>query len=198
MVWIFKTGDYPTASDEALAAAVREHGDQRAFDELLGRFRPFILGKIAGLRDLGQEPDDLAQICSIALHESAKYYDASKGASFRTFAGVCINHRLCSAVRRAKSQKNLLLDESVELTEDIRADESCFDPEYILSEREAEKQQEKFIRDILSDREYNVFMRYLSGMTYEEISKELDISVKSVDNSLSRARGKLRNAKTKK
>ena len=43
----------------------------------------------------------------------------------------------------------------------------------------------------LTDLEWNVFMLYLDSRSYREISVELDINVKTVDNALQRARKKI-------
>lgn len=43
----------------------------------------------------------------------------------------------------------------------------------------------------LTDLEWNVFMLYLDNQSYQEISDELDINVKTVDNALQRARKKV-------
>jgi RNA polymerase sporulation-specific sigma factor len=43
----------------------------------------------------------------------------------------------------------------------------------------------------LTDLEWNVFMLYLNSQSYQEISDELEINVKTVDNALQRARKKI-------
>jgi RNA polymerase sporulation-specific sigma factor len=43
----------------------------------------------------------------------------------------------------------------------------------------------------LTDLEWNVFMLYLDSKSYQEISDDLDINVKTVDNALQRARKKI-------
>lgn len=47
------------------------------------------------------------------------------------------------------------------------------------------------IREVLSRLEYDVLLSYADGMTYADIASLLGISVKAVDNALSRARRKL-------
>ena len=50
---------------------------------------------------------------------------------------------------------------------------------------------EKKMEEILSDLEWKVLMSYLDGKSYQEIAKELDRHVKSIDNALQRVKRKL-------
>ena len=47
------------------------------------------------------------------------------------------------------------------------------------------------MEEILSDLEWKVLMSYLDGKSYQEIAKELDPHVKSIDNALQRVKRKL-------
>lgn len=47
------------------------------------------------------------------------------------------------------------------------------------------------IKKNLTALEYDVFIKYLDNKTYQEISEELNVNIKSVDNALQRARKKV-------
>lgn len=185
--------DYNTVGDEQLAFLIQQD-DQRAFAEILSRYRGLILGKVSKLSRSGLDMDDLVQECSLGLLDAAKFYDTRRGASLRTFASFCIDNRLRSVIRRNESEKNRPMNDYVELTEEVRSDDSLANPETMLLIREDAAEQHKYIENILSKSEYAVFTRYIAGLSYEEIAAELGISVKSVDNALTRMRRKLRGA----
>lgn len=185
--------DYNTAGDEQLAFLIQQD-DQRAFAEILSRYRGLILNKVSKLSRSGLDMDDLVQECSLGLLDAAKGYDTRRGASLRTFASICIDNRLRSVIRRSASERNRPMNDYVELTDEVRSDDSTANPETMLLIREDAAEQHKYIEKILSKSEYAVFTKYIAGLSYEEIAAELGISVKSVDNALTRMRRKLRGA----
>ena len=184
-------GDYSNATDEKLAE-LAGNNDQRAFSEILERYRPLIMSKVIRHVPAGMESDDLMQECALALLDAVMCYSDEKGAALKTFAGVCIDNRIKSVLRQSLSEKNRLMYECVDLTDEVRSDDLSANPETMLLLREDVDEQTRFLEKNLSGREYGVFVRFMSGMSYEEISSEMKISEKAVDNALSRARKKLR------
>ena len=75
---------------------------------------------------------------------------------------------------------------------DGKAVDSVADRSGDISLRELGSAVADVVDNELSKLEANVFLSYLSGMTYKEIAACLDISEKSVDNALGRVRRKLR------
>jgi RNA polymerase sporulation-specific sigma factor len=64
-------------------------------------------------------------------------------------------------------------------------------PEEQLVYKEQLGQVLKRLHALLSAREYEVLMLFASGLSYSKISQQLNISEKSVDNALQRARRKV-------
>lgn len=186
-------GDYGDAADEKLAELARNN-DQRAFSEILGRYRAIMINKVQRLTVAGMDNDDLMQECALGLLDAVMCYSESKGASLKTFASVCIDNRLRSVIRRISSEKNRVLNECVDLTEEVVSDDSDTNPETMMLLQENANEQTQYIESILSKREYMVFVRFMSGMSYNETAADIGISVKAVDNALSRARVKLKQA----
>ena len=59
----------------------------------------------------GYDTDDLKQEGLIALWKASERYDPSRGASFRTYASVCINNRYRDLARKsAKTINTVSLD----------------------------------------------------------------------------------------
>lgn len=179
-------------SDQELIVLYRS-GDQSAFSELALRYILLIQKRVYELHSADVEKDDLFQEGLIALHGAACSFDPQGSASFRTYAGVCIKNRLISAVRSAHADKNKINSDTVSLEsaqEFIPDDDSNPEDNFIM--REKLETLQKRIQDSLSELEQKVLLLYLQGKSYEEISSELEITVKACGNALQRVRSKLR------
>jgi RNA polymerase sigma factor FliA len=80
-------------------AAVRVSDDNQLIEQHLGlvaRIAGHLMGRLPGSIPF----DDLVQAGTIGLLEAADHFDASKGASFETFAGIRIRGAMLDEVRR--------------------------------------------------------------------------------------------------
>ena len=84
-------------TDGELVARVRQ-GNQEAFSELISRYYGLLQWKISGYRKLGIDADDLLQEAALGLLDSVMSFQEGKGASFETYATVCVNNRLVTPV----------------------------------------------------------------------------------------------------
>ena len=184
-------GLYSTLSDDVLAE-ISKDGDDNAFNELvlryLGRIR-FIARKYSAQ---GYEQNDFVQEGLLALLHACKTYDSQGGRSFNSYVSLLVERRLISIIRGSQSKK--AVPDSVlvhfdgledELTDYVRS------PEEQLMHKEQLNQVMHRLHALLSAREYEVLMLFASGLSYSNISKKLNISEKSVDNALQRARRKV-------
>ncbi len=185
--------------DEELAALAAQ--EPQAFSELLGRYYRIILYKVANVKACGMDADDLMQEASLGLYSAVRGYSDRESASFRTYAGVCIDNRLRSAIRNSARDKNKPLSHYMELSDYYRQEDAFSaadagtDPEatVLIDESVAELRQR--LRELLSEKEYQVFTQYhLNDCSYEDIAKCLGMDAKAVDNALQRVRRKLKNA----
>ena len=184
---------YELLSDEELVELYNS-GVQDAFGELSVRYIVVIRNRSADLYDMGVEAEDLFQEGLIALHSAVKSYDMREGgASFRTYASVCIRNRLISAVRTVNNNRNRINNIAVSLDSqhDERSDPQT-EPESVLMADEGMRELMELAHKNLSDREMQVFVLYIDGKTYDEISAKLGISVKSCDNAMQRVRRKMK------
>jgi len=194
--WRRDTGDaFDGVTDEALAElVVKKHPN--AFSELLNRYTKLMLHKISCTHPAVSEMEDYMQECSLALLRAAQSYSGDGKASFRTYAGICIENRLRSIQRSTNSDKNRSLVGYVELTDylsdigDETSDEA--DPEAMMIIRESVREQQLLLRERLSQLEYRVFSGYVAGMSYQEIAGTLGLSEKAVNNAMQRIRRKLK------
>lgn len=176
------------SSVEDLAAAVRG-GDYSDFSELarLCIYLPESAVALGGR--LGLERDDLYQEALLALLHALHSYDPQKS-SFRTYAGVCVEHQIRGVLRAGGRQKNRALVDYVSLD---NIDFVCVnDPESDWIQKEEFRDRKDAIFSKLSSFESKVLGFYLNGLSYREIAERLYKTEKSVGNALSRIRSKLR------
>ena len=147
------------------------------------------------------DSEDLIQEGMIGLVHSMHSFDESAGASFRSYAELCIKRRILDAIKAAGRLKHMPLNTGLsldELGEQDNADKSFLaelsyspSPEELIIEQEEKKSVHELSRSILSPLERKVMDCYLEGLSYEEIAQRCGKGVKSVDAALQRIRKKL-------
>lgn len=187
-----RTSQYSFETDEKLALLAAS-GVQEAFSELLQRYTGLIFHKISQTGSCGFETEDLFQECSIALLYAARSFCEGR-ASFSTYAGICIDNRIKTAIRQNGSSHTRCVGLSgcdEWLKEYEQADLGAGPEERVLIEESVAELTAK-LELILTDFEYKAFAAYISGMPYEKIALTMGTDKKSVDNALQRAKKKLR------
>ena len=175
--------------NENLSLILRaQNGDETAKTNLLALYKPLIeklsYGFSEGLPD--DDQNDLFQEASLAFLHALEQFDTEKGIAFGYFAKICISNRLTGYLRKRMTSlpENALPLEDIELPADDDPSKSLRDEESYLALCEQ-------IRKILSDFEYRIWMRYVSGQTVQMIAQIAGTDKKSVENALVRARRKL-------
>lgn len=200
--------DYEKMSDEELVE-LAAGGDRYADDVIMMRYKNLVR-KIAGAYYLaGGDHDDVIQEGMIGLFKAIRDFDITKQPVFSGFADLCIRRNMISAVKSYGRKKHEFLNNSMSLSgpeydderramSQILPIEENMDPEYMILQREYEEQLSEEIAKKLSKLERTVMAKHLSGMTYQEIAKEMGRSPKSVDNALQRIKRKIGNLKSDK
>ena len=185
---------YSRLTDEELLRLYRE-GEQEIADYLLEKYKSLVRQKARKLFLIGGEPEDLIQEGMIGLYKAVRDYRDGRETGFRTFAGLCIDRQLYTAIQTSNRQKNLALNTSVSLDQkeekELEGVSEALSPENILIDQENRERLEKIIEQKLSRLEKKVLELYLQGEGYQEISRILGKSPKSVDNAIQRIRHKI-------
>lgn len=178
-------------SDEALVPLAKA-GDSEAMAELIGRMTPMVYGKASSFRKgKGAEFQDLTQEGMIGFLNALYAYDPAGGASFRTFADVCVANRLRNVVRTRPGMANtqtLSIETSGLPSSELGAPPQ--DPQDIITG----KDQFSSLMKSLTVLEREVAFRFAAGESYDEIAAALSVTKKAVDNALQRIRKKLKNS----
>jgi RNA polymerase sporulation-specific sigma factor len=196
--------DYKEYSDELLVRMARD-GDEKAENFLLKKYKDFVRSKARAYFLVGGDSDDLIQEGMIGLYNAIGHYDESMASSFMTYAAICINNKLISAVSADGRQKNAPLNGYVSIyssitdetgeeasLSDVLPDTENINPEAIILNEEQEKLTINRLFGKLSALEKEILSYYMEGMSYSEIAKLIGKTEKSVDNAIQRIRLKMR------
>ncbi len=179
-----------------------KNGETCAVEYMLNKYKNFVKAKARTYFLIGAERSDIIQEGMIGLYKAIKDYNPESGASFRSFADLCITRQIITAIKTATRQKHLPLNSYVSLNKPSDDDndntlmESIFknkhlDPEEIMINRERLVFIEEKLKASLSKYETEVLKGYLCGKSYMEIASELNKSDKSIDNALQRIKKKI-------
>jgi RNA polymerase sporulation-specific sigma factor len=150
----------------------------------------------------GLDLNDLVQEGLIGLSEAIRDFKTQKEVKFSTFANMCIEKQINSAITKANRAKHRLLNESLSLddkgTEDDKSlIETIYDPnesdpsDYLV---DLENRQEFYnkLKDELTPLEMEVLSLRLKNFDYKEIALKLNKSYKSIDSALQRVKNKIK------
>lgn len=196
-------------TDEELVLLAQK-GDSNAELEVFSHYRNLLRKVCRSYFLIGGDSDDLMQEGMIGLYKAIKSYSKDKNVSFAAYAGLCVKRQIQTAIKKANSQKNLILSTAIPLTtQDKFDDEEDGSPEIIIPSpeqaaddkmiyEETMSETADLIKQRLSKMELQVLVEYLNGFSYKEISTQTGLTEKSIDNALSRIKKKLSILKEKK
>lgn len=173
-----------------LAAQVRQaqSGNEQALAWLIARQMPQIRTLAARAVRPGMEYDDAVQEGVIGLYSALCTFDADKGASFNTYACICVHNAVASAVRASQRGKHAPLNHTVP----CREEQSVPGPEELFMQSERMASTLRSIETRLSRMEKRVLLLSMQGYSYAQIARRLSVNEKAVDNALQRVRLKLK------
>ena len=196
--------DYNNMSDEELINSIRAD-DNKALEFLICKYKDLVNSKVNKYFIIGAEKEDIIQEGLIGLYKAIKDYKEDKQNSFKSFANLCIERQLITAIKSSNRQKHMPLNSYLSLNmpayedSDGNADTEVMeildvniieDPLDTITKKEYMSNVESVIDTSLSDFEKKVLNRYIQGESYVKIAQKLDAPVKSVDNAIQRIRKK--------
>ena len=197
-------------SDETLIQKAKQEQNNTALDCLIDRYKDMVSIKANKFFMVGSEKDDMLQEGYIGLYKAVKSYNNQMHNSFKTFAGLCIERQMITAVKNSNRQKHIPLNSSVSLNagaydEDgdtqvidvLDTRKTGEDPLEIVTKKEYFSVVEKEINTSLSDFEKQVLAHYKNGESCSKIAESLNTKTKSVDTAIQRIRKKAQKIKNK-
>lgn len=196
--------DYNQLSDEQLVTLAQAR-DDLAEETLIRKYKTVIKNKSHFYFVSGADAEDVMQEGMIGLFKAIHSYKEGKNATFRTYADLCINRQILSAVKQATRMKYSPLNTSISIdhngsneNNDLSIADTLYssleeNPETIIIMKEKMEKLENEGKSFFSELESKVLMEFLQGKNYYEIGKLMDKSPKSIDNAIQRIRKKLEN-----
>lgn len=196
--------DYQNFTDDELIFLVKNN-DTFAQDFLINKYSKLVRFKARTHFIIGADKEDVIQEGMIGLFKAICDFNSQKG-SFFSFANLCIDRQIFTAVKLANRKKHLPLNNYFSLNTssfdenltyqyiDFIFDKNNLNPEELFIDKEDIFYIKNFINQKLSSFEKNVLRFYLAGKTYSEISIILRKNQKSVDNAIQRIRKKFINS----
>ena len=199
----FTTDKYGNLKDEEIISQIKS-GDKDALSYLLEKYKNLVNIKVSKYFMIGAEKEDILQEGMIGLFKAIQSFNEEKQNSFKSFANICIERQLITAIKSSNRQKHMPLntylslntaaydnneDDSVELIDTFNS-KTAEDPLETIMKKEYYNEVEEAINKNLSKFEKQVLDRYLKGESYVAIARKLDSPVKSVDNAIQRIRKK--------
>ncbi len=183
---------YTKLSDEELVLCIKKDGSNSVQSELLVK-RYMSVVRVKALTFAKScptvEADDLYSEGLMGLFKAIRYYDSEKGASFATFASLCIDTSMKTCI--TKSIKNSKLNKQDDFDWETVPDTAELTEDIVTKKVQDSELYEK-LSDILTKKEMTVLDMYLRHYTYAQIAEELSVNEKSVDNALHRAKSKIK------
>ena len=194
--------DLNDITDEQLVGFAKK-GEQEALDCIFKRYKELVNMKVSKYFIIGAEKEDIVQEGLIGLYKAVRNFDLEKQNSFKSFANLCIERQLITAIKTSNRQKHIPLNSSVSLNASVYDNdednnslmemlntETVEDPLDTLTKKEYYKTIGIKIDEALSDFEKQVLGKYVMGESYVSIAEKLDTPVKSIDNAIQRIRKK--------
>ncbi len=194
--------NYNILTDEEMVKMAQE-GSVTAEEYLIKKYKDLVKQKSSTYFIIGGDKEDVIQEGMIGIFKAIRGFDFDRDASFKTFAEVCINRQIISAIRNANLQKHQILNESLSLHGDDDSEEEQNnleerlpsdkgdDPETLMLMKEVGEYLREESHEIFSSLEKKVWDRILQGKKYQEIAEELGKSSKAIDNAIQRIKKKI-------
>lgn len=189
-------------------------GDEVCLTELMNNYKPLVNKLARKYFLINSSLDDLIQEGMLGLFKAFRSYKLGAEASFKTYATLCINRQIQTAIEANNRNKNIPLNTYFSINNQgkillsVKAEEGndeedngFFVPSNGLTPEESVLFREKLrelngkINKELSLFEKKVLHFYIKGLNYVEIAEVLKKQPKSIDNALSRIKIKLRELK---
>lgn len=194
--------NYDNIKDEDLIQKIKS-GDNDALNFLINKYKEVVNMKVSRYFIIGAEREDITQEGLIGLYKAIKSYDGEKQNSFKSFANLCIERQLITAIKSSNRQKHMPLNSYLSLNmsaydneDDDTSIYDVFDANVIedpldtITKKEYYKNVENVIEKSLSTFEKQVLHELVNGNSYINIAEKLNSPVKSVDNAIQRIRKK--------
>lgn len=160
-----------TKTDNELIISARQ-GNEDALEALLDKYKDLVNMKVSKYFIIGAEKEDIIQEGMIGLYKAVKSFEMDKQNSFKSFANLCIERQLITAIKTSNRQKHMPLNSSLSLNTSVYDNEddvslmeifnsnTAEDPLDTITKKEYYRLVGNKIDESLSDFEKQVLSRF--------------------------------------
>ena len=105
----FQKEEYNNLEDNEIITKIKK-GDKKALNYLLDKYTDVVSMKAGKYFIVGAEKEDIIQEGLIGLFKAIKSFNPEKQSSFKTFANLCIERQLQTAIKSSMRQKHMPLN----------------------------------------------------------------------------------------
>lgn len=213
-----ETDDLNILTDEAVVRMSRE-GSGYAYEILISKYKDLAKSIAHRYYINGGDNEDVVQEGMIGIFKAIRDYDLDGNVPFKSFATLCIERQIQTAVSGANREKHKILNESLPLYvgshiggsmddeensgglseidfSELSISDAIYaskadEPEKLTLLKETFSELEEIKNEYLSGFEVEVFNGMIQGKTYKEIAEEINRPPKSVDNAIQRIKKKI-------
>src|SRR5918994_2070302 len=168
---------------EADLIARCQQGDERAFRELVDRYKDLVFGVIARSSVDRSHVEDLAQEVFLKIYRGLPYFRGE--AKLTTWIFRIVLNLLSQESQKRRTQREVALDSDMPSHEPRSHDRS-------MSDLELRDRLEKAMARLPANYRLLIAGHYLNDVKYEDLAEALDIPVGTVKTHLHRAKKQLR------
>ena len=110
--------DLNKKTDNELVVSARE-GNEEALECLFNKYKELVNMKVSKYFIIGAEKEDIIQEGMIGLYKAIKNFEIDKQNSFKSFANLCIERQLITAIKTSNRQKHMPLNSSLSLNTSV-------------------------------------------------------------------------------
>jgi len=174
--------------EDAVLVRKAQQGDMDAFESLVRKYQQRIYAICRRLTGAHQSADDLAQETFIKAYFALARFDA-QWPLYPWLRKIALNSGLNYLKTRSRERP---LNDGTMGTRNAPLSAPADDPEERLERAEFEARFEQAVASLPSDQKSVFVLKFHEGMSYEEISRALDLPIGTVMSRLNRARQKLK------
>ncbi len=194
---------YQSLTDEQIVELIHSD-DKLALEYLIEKYKGLVRSKTRSYFMMGADREDVIQEGMIGFYKAIRDFNKDKQVNFYSFAELCVQRQIITAIKTAGRQKHIPLNSYVSLNRPVydENDECTYiellsydlissNPEAMIIDSEEKNTIEGRIGVALSPLERRVLSLYLRGKSYSEIAQKVNKDEKSIDNALQRIKKKV-------
>ena len=172
-----------------------QQGDENAMEQIVQLFRPKVSAISREYFLVGAGLDDIIQEGMIGLFKAVYVYNPQKNHNFGSFATLCIERQIQTAIKNANRKKNSPLNSYVSISQFDDRDDDEENIKLVLADDDSDIEQNYInkelnvvvmskVKSLLTDEQFKLLKMFLNGKSYVEMAEAMNVSTKQIDNNL--------------